>query len=232
MAEIIVAEFTGRINLTGRTFGRLSVLHYVGYKEGKCRNHYYQCRCECGNELAVSYGCLTGGRQVSCGCKRGERHGLSHQKMHRVWVNILGRCLYQSVPAYKCYGGRGIQICDRYRGSLLAFVGDMGQPPFEGATVDRENNEGHYSCGKCEHCQTNGWPFNLRWATCKQQARNMRRNHVIEIDGVSKPLSAWLEQTGMYGSVFHRRIARGWSERDAILTPPRKYGIKSQVVKG
>lgn len=228
MAEIIRAEFRGRKNLTGKKFVRLTVLSYLGYKDGKCRNHYYQCRCECGVELAVSYGSLTGGKQVSCGCKRGERHGLTGTPIHGVWANVLTRCLNENNEAYSRYGGRGIKVCRRYRESLAEFAGDVGQEsPFDGATLDREDNAGHYSCGKCQECESNGWRFNLRWATKQEQARNTRRNRRITIDGVTKLLVEWLQEKRMRQDVFHKRIRRGWSEADAITIPPDRGRRKS-----
>jgi hypothetical protein len=74
---------------------------------------------------------------------------------------------------YHHYGGRGIRVCERWRNDRLAFYADMMPKP-DGLTLDRIDNDGHYSCGKCPECRREGWPLNCRWATWKEQAANKR----------------------------------------------------------
>lgn len=52
-----------RQDLTGQTFGRLTVLERI--KDG--RRTYYRCSCECGNETTVRADALTHQKQRSCG---------------------------------------------------------------------------------------------------------------------------------------------------------------------
>lgn len=220
VAELVAAEFAGKVDLTRKEFGRLTVLGYFGYRGGKCRNHYWSCRCSCGNELLVSYGSLTSGKQASCGCKRGERHGQTRSPIHQTWVSIIGRCTYPSVKAYYRYGGRGIKVCQRYRASLLALIGDLGEQPDPTATIDRKDNDGHYSCGTCPECLKNGWQSNLRWATRKEQARNTRRNRMVTFRGQTKPAVAWSEELGLNQQTLLKRLRNGWTVEQALTTPP------------
>lgn len=53
-------------DLSGRKFGSLTVLKYVGTQGGRAQ---WRCRCDCGNESAVRGSYLTSGHTISCGCQ-------------------------------------------------------------------------------------------------------------------------------------------------------------------
>lgn len=74
-------EAVNRYDLTGRRFGRLTALYPVR-KEGRVRNSYWHCKCDCGNELDVYTGSLLRGRTQSCGCWNREQSGKMHGHMH------------------------------------------------------------------------------------------------------------------------------------------------------
>jgi hypothetical protein len=59
-----------RIDLTGQTFGRLSVLSRAEDRIRPCGRHetYWLCRCECGNDKTVRSSHLMIGSTQSCGC--------------------------------------------------------------------------------------------------------------------------------------------------------------------
>ncbi len=56
------------VNRTGRKYGRLTAIQYVGNEEGYKGGALWLCRCDCGNEATVSSGALMSKNKASCGC--------------------------------------------------------------------------------------------------------------------------------------------------------------------
>jgi hypothetical protein len=102
------------------------------------------------------------------------------QAAYYTWKGVKVRCINPDPKHvnYKYYGARGIKICERWRTSFEAFFEDMGPRPantiLAAYSLDRIDNDGNYSCGKCEECIANGWPANCRWATGSEQSLNKR----------------------------------------------------------
>src|SRR5690349_13055815 len=87
-------------------------------------------------------------------------HGMSHTPTYRVWQAMIRRCSSPNDKTRNLYGGRGIQVCERWR-DFANFYRDMGPRP-DGLTLDRINVDGNYEPGNC------------RWATYSEQNRNRR----------------------------------------------------------
>jgi hypothetical protein len=73
---------------------------------------------------------------------------------------MMARCLNANHRAYEYYGGRGINVCDRWR-IFENFYADMGNPP-DDRSLDRIDNDGNYELTNC------------RWATRAEQLANRR----------------------------------------------------------
>lgn len=197
-----------KINLTGKTFNRLTVIRYKENKKGK---RWWECVCICGNKTTAATDSLQGGNTGSCGCyKRSglhKTHGLSKLSEFRIWAGITKRCYNSNSPAFKRYGGRGITMSPEWRASFKNFYDDIGPRPTKKHTVERTDTNGPYA----------GW--NCRWATRTEQARNTRRNHLLTFNSKTLCLAEWAEELGMGYGTLQSRISRHWPIEKAFFTP-------------
>lgn len=121
-----------------------------------------------------------------------EHHGLHRHPLYPIWVAMKDRCFNPRNKYYEDYGGRSVVVCRRWKESFQAFYDDMAPRP-EGLTLERTDNDGNYSCGKCPECVANGWIANCRWATRSEQNKNRRtnKNSTSGHKGVSRHRNKW-----------------------------------------
>lgn len=192
----------------GDIFGRLTVisLHhikkYTNLSGIKKNIEYYLCECECGNIIITSKDRLKIGRTRSCGCLCKEthtKHNISHTRIYRIWCNIKGRCLNKKYPFYNNYGGRGIKICDEWKGNPVSFYNwAMANGYKDDLSIDRIDNNGNYE------------PNNCRWATKQEQNKNQRRTRFITYRGKRKCLTDWAKEVGIDRNTLRYRLNSGW----------------------
>lgn len=209
-----------RLDLSGRRFGKLKAVRYAGLA-GKVRKGRWLFECDCGVqvEMYISNVVRKDGSK-SCGCDKNVAviHGLSRTPEYKVWKNMRRRCSDVLDKAYPNYGGRGITVCAAWA-DVKTFCLDVGGRPTPKHTLDRIDNDGHYSCGKCEECVQMGWPSNCRWATRYDQSINRRNTSVLTYHGVSMPLQEWAKNLNMAPSCLQRRIHRNWPIEIALFAP-------------
>src|SRR4051812_30076529 len=123
-----------------------------------------------------------------------QKHNMSYSPEFNVWRGMLKRCHLPTDKDYPNYGGRGIEVCERWKHSFVNFHQDMGDRPEPHLSVDRIDTNGNYE------------PSNCRWTTSTQQNRNRRNNHLVTFRGETKTISEWAEITGIQKSTIRRRL--------------------------
>lgn len=167
------------VDLTGKRFGRLTVIHKDKSRNGRT---YWLCLCDCGETVSVIASNLKRGLSKSCGCYAEQIKKVAFTTHHRepirlfhIWCNMRQRCNNPNNKSFHNYGGRGISVCQEWQHDFIAFRDwalSHGYSPR--LSIDRINNEGNYE------------PSNCRWATAKEQANNRRprkRSDVYIIEG-------------------------------------------------
>ena len=139
---------------------------YLKYPKGKskCRLSHgiYECQ-YCNKEFEAKTNAIKFKNTKSCGCLKGQNHGLSHHKLYNTAINMIQRCTNPNDPQYKDYGGRGITVCEDWL-NPKNFIdwAQASHPNIEGVTLDRIDNDKGYS------------PDNCRWADKTTQVINQR----------------------------------------------------------
>jgi len=190
-------------NIIGQRFGRLKVVSF-SHKDKSKKHSFFFCKCDCGNEKVVCSDNLKKGDTKSCGClqkeltgKRFTTHGMSRSSIYHRWQNMVNRCLKNSDPAYKNYGGRGITVCDRWL-KFENFYEDTKKGYKKDLTLDRINNNENYEKSNC--C----------WATRKEQQQNTRRTIKIEYKNQKMCLKDWSKKLGIKYECLWYRLNNGW----------------------
>lgn len=207
----------GKVTLTG-----FMQMQLRGGKMRRC----VEARCECGVVKMFELARLKSGETRSCGCyqkliashnakrriaKHPEKHGLIKHPLYSVYSDMRQRCYNPKKKDYPRYGGRGINVCDEWRESFIAFY-DWGVANGykEGLTLDRIDNAKGYS------------PDNCRFTTVGIQNRNTRQNRLITAWGETKCVKDW---------AFDPRAKVGyWTLRSRVDSDSKRWGSMEERI--
>ena len=191
---------------TGNKYGKLTCTDKF---ERRGKHIYWLCKCECGNETWVCAQNLVNSK--SCGCNNKTSHtihGMSHTRIHETWNHMIQRCRNENHKFYKYYGGRGITVCEEWKGTegfMRFYEWAMSNGYQENLTLDRIDNDKGYS------------PENCRWVEWSVQANNKRGNVYYEYNGEKHTISEWARIRGIKESTFRRRLRElNWTIEDAL----------------
>lgn len=199
------------VDISGHRNGRLVVVCRAA--KGTTERGWL-CLCDCGTYVWKKKSEVYGGFTKSCGCWYEEYNrnksvygannhrpipGVDGARIHlpeySVWRGMKQRCFNTRSKAYGNYGGRGITICERWL-TFENFLEDMGRRPSADHEIDRKNNNGNYEPGNCH------------WIPGKFQARNTRKNPIVEYLSVRMPISDWADFFGLPPKKLYQQISR------------------------
>jgi hypothetical protein len=137
-------------DLTGRRFGKTTIIGFGDKKDEHGNNvKYFLGKCDCGAIRHVYGNDLLRGQSHRCRHCRSITHGKSNTSIYRIYRQMLDRCYNPVNAAYRNYGARGIDVCDRWLHSFDNFYHDMGDRPLK-MQLDRTDNEKGYSPDNCK----------------------------------------------------------------------------------
>jgi len=194
--------------LPGTKFGLLTVIGGPIFLDHRA---HYECKCDCGGRKQPRSDALLDGSAQSCGCSRvdhGAWRGGHRTPEYTAWSSMVSRCTNPANKRYAQYGGRGIQVCARWR-LFRNFLIDLGERPSNKHSLDRIDNDRGYEIGNC------------RWATPQEQQGNKRTTTKVTICGVTLHVAAWARRIGISDAGFCYRLKSRWPE-EALLRPSNR----------
>lgn len=136
----------------------------------KTKGRKATCECECGNIKDFWMIDIEKGKIKSCGClrykkltERNTTHGKTKTRLYRIWRGIISRCGIESATSYSNYGGRGILVCEEWKGYIPFEVWAISNGYKDSLTIERIDVNGHYN------------PSNCKWISKSDQAKNKRK---------------------------------------------------------
>lgn len=197
-----------RLELTGQTFGYLTVIEFAYVKNGKS---YWRCICSCGQEKVIAGSSLTRSNTQSCGCFQKENvttHGSrsknkSNSKLQKElydrWRGMRMRCspsFWKKKPTYT--GVSYSPLWETFEG--FRDTQPTGRLYEIGLVLSRIGDKGNYS------------PENCRWVTKREnaiEANSFRQYHYRVSNGALGVSVA--RENGVSSAAFYKRIKYGWS---------------------
>lgn len=193
----------------GKKYGMLTC---VG-KDVQRDNRYYIFKCDCGATKSIIAYNVERGATVSCGhyLKKMSSDGMIHRKhgcrgerLYTIWKSMRERCTNPKQNRYKCYGEKGVTICDEWNDYLAFRNWALSNGYRDDLSIDRIDVSGNYE------------PSNCRWSTIKEQANNKTNNRILTLDNESHTLAEWSDISGISTSCLWARLKRGWLPYDAV----------------
>lgn len=187
------------------TYWKLTIIKISNERKGRGRTLI--CKCECWNETKISI--WNWGRIKSCWCLWWKTtHGMTNTSEYKIWRWLLDRCNKETHYVYRDYGGRWIKV--RFK-EFDEFYKEVWDRPWEWYSIDRIDNSKWYE------------PWNVRWATMKEQSNNRRSNVKCIIKWEEHTLQERADKLWMNRKTLKRYILKGKIKWDLYNYKPDKW---------
>lgn len=136
------------------------------------------------------------------------KHGAVGTRLYSIYTGMLKRCRQKSTNGYERYGGRGISVCEEWRGEHgFEHFRDwaLSHGYEDELTLDRINTNGNYS------------PSNCKWSTREEQCNNRRSNVWLEYNGERHTMAQWARILNIPPATIKARYSKGWSIEDILF---------------
>lgn len=145
-----------------KVVNKLTCIRHAELDDAQPNRSKYVFSCVCGKErIAIMFNVSLGNIKACLSCAKEDRrelastkqnnlkHGMAGTPIYLSWTMMKQRCDNTSNPDYPCYGGRGISY-DKQWTKFEHFYNDMKDTYFEGATLDKVNNNNNYCKANCQ----------------------------------------------------------------------------------
>lgn len=205
--------------IVGKRFGRLVVKKIIPGKIFSSNIHA-ECQCDCGKITHPAVTRLIKGKAKSCGCLSLEKmtlskikHNMSKSRLYITWKSMNQRCSNQNSSSYQNYGGRGIKVCDKWKGehgfeNFAKWAYENGYDESKNRTeqsIDRIDVNGDYC------------PENCRWADIETQMYNRTDTTIINIYGEMLNVKQISDKYGISKKTIRGRIDNGITDEKKLL---------------
>lgn len=232
-------NLTGRLDITGDTYGFLKVISFAGVEKGTQNRSMWNCEClRCGSVKKYPLGNLRSGGSKQClQCAHKFRnrnnctHGRSHTRIYYIW---------RTLSQYEDWPETWAKFID--------FHKDVGDPPEDKPFLvkktpkrpfGKDNFMWHDRRRHVEEVQVNGSALSIQeWAeklavsraaiytritkgdTPEQAVGHFKNLYSkrITIAGIRRPLCEWANEFGVKSSRFKQKIDKGNSVVEALRT--------------
>lgn len=213
-------------DLAGKRYGKLTVVSFIPPNQRENKNRSWLCRCDCGNMTQVNVTHLKTGHTTSCGCAVVEhiasvnrKYEFVSKRLYAVYKSMMNRCYNLKAHEYKNYGGRGITVCEEWRG-------EYGYDAFSKWALNSSDYDINADRGQCTLDRIDidkGYsPDNCRWITNKAQQNNKRTNRLLEYGGETHNVTEWAHILGFTEAKMRYHVSMGRSIQEIIDNFPNK----------
>lgn len=188
---------------------------------GKQGNKRWLFKCDCGNYKPILVSYLT--KKSSCGCRIANKSygdSASNSKYRRLyfcWHDMKNRCYNKNCKKYHRYGGRGIEIYEKWRNDYSTFRKWSLDNGWDYNLSQQEQSLDRIDVNE-DYC-----PENCRWANIKTQNRNKEGSIYVGFRGDSISLAELQERYKMPPSTIRNRYYAGKRGEDLIAPSKPSY---------